>query len=459
MNDPRQIGTSMLEAIKGAAVESRGMNWRSDALRDAIVGAARGTTTGLIEDVLSKNNLDLRDRLAAAVPGIMQGMRLAEASHRGLLGVYDESLRTVIARLTEQRSWMDAARLSMSPTMSGIERILTDAKLVEDRWSGGFSAAYGKLMSGNDASQRLRAMVETLNPIIESRQPLASMLRRIEEGPARLLRDIFEPEGLRATRQFIDRVQAERAAFSAALPDLDSPWGGIDWARMQQMVDRAEEQAAELAELTAGPDGPEVDEVTAEDEEEFAQSLRPVVAAIEAASSSSVERDAKLQEAITHLVAYPDRRDARLTKQGRAKHLQWGAVVLSIVVPLARQLAAEWAASHTTPMIDRALGLLDTPVSIQEAPSDIRRDAAAAVDTHDIAADDAQCLRVVVRKSVTVFDSPEPASTPIHRIPSGKVVAALQREGKWRRVEWRDPESGEIQAGWVRERYLAQISR
>jgi hypothetical protein len=122
-------------------------------------------------------------------------------------------------------------------------------------------------------------------------------------------------------------------------------------------------------------------------------------------------------------------------------------------------LSKEWAASHTTPAIDRALGLLDEPVSSAKQQSAIRRDAGEAVSAIDVSPQDMRYLRVVVRRSLPVYGCADAKDPSIDRLRSGQLVAIVTWFKKWRNVQWRDSTTSEIRSGWVRAKYIAKIKR
>jgi hypothetical protein len=169
---------------------------------------------------------------------------------------------------------------------------------------------------------------------------------------------------------------------------------------------------------------------------------------------------------IDRLVALHESLLAKYSEQeGRIKRLErkqlpvWVRAILKVLELVVLVLVMAWVASHTTPAIDRVLGLLNEPVSSAKQPSAVRRDAGKAVRRIDVPVQDIRYLRVVVRRSLPVYGSAEGTEPWIDRLRSGQMVAIVEWAKKWRRVEWRDAATSELRSGWVRAKYIVKIKR
>lgn len=305
----------------------------------------------------------------------------------------------------------------------------------------------------------ISALNTILGPAIQEANPVRSLLEGIGQVSVSQLLGLGETSAFRVARDAFARIELEESAFKAALPNVVSPWSAIDWRQLQKFMDSASAYAGGCPEVEQDLDQWDWESVSAEDNAELADAMREIAVAIGDAAVANEIQSEKQAEALSAILQYCGRLEAMLAKEKRSQYYTIIATLLVIFASFGKDLATEWAASHTTPALNRALGLLDQPVSAAEQKSMIRRDAKDAIVDIDLPIADVRYLRVVIRQSLPVFSEPKPALPPISRLCSGQVVAIVMWNKKWRLIEWWDSETGEYCAGWVRAKYIAKISR
>lgn len=471
MDDPLGKHRKALDDLAKVSEQVRRTLEPSKAMRDALDAITGGPSMRLIKDMMAKDALHNALSPPNSASEILRTMKLTEDMNRRMLGLNDLPLKSVLAQFAASTSWLDKTlAITNPPWMKAVEAIAgigRSQRMFEDMTKG--ALATSRMFDQHSAS--LRAINDIIKPALAAQQPITELLGRLGLNSAAQLRDLYEPASFRAARETLARIQSEQAAFTAALPSVTSPFAGVDWDRMRRIMDQTAAYAEATPESGEMPDAWDLDDIPAEEQAEFAEVMRPVVEAVEAAVSSPDRREEKQAEAITAILAYCERIvakqeeqdqrldgvDAKLAKQRRSKVVGWILALLLFLANTGWDLSKEWAASHTTPAINQVLGLLDEPVSSAKQPSAIRRDAAEAVAATPLTKQDARYLRVVTRKSLAVYANLATAEPCIHRLRSGQIVAIVQRDKKWRLVEWFDGESGEFKSGWVRAKYIDKI--
>jgi hypothetical protein len=369
-------------------------------------------------------------------------------------------------RLIKDMIEKDALRNSLSSPNSALDLVRSQL-LFDDMAKGAISSS----MMFDEHPASLRAINDIIKPALTTDHPINAMFERLGLTTESRLQNLYEPAGLLIVRDMLARIQSEKAAFTAALTHIRSPWDRIDWERMQRFLDQTIEYAQESAESEGGPNAWDIEAIPEEEQAEFAEAMRPVIEDVEGTALSPDHREEAQARKISAILAYcerivskqeqQDRRlegiDAKLVKAMRPKHPVWIQVLLFILLELVKTIIGDWISSHTSPAIDRVLGLHIEPVSSAKQPSVIRREAAKAIGGIDITSPETRDFRVVIRKSLPVYAIPTASQATVHRLPSGQIVVIVKHQKKWRLVRWFDSESGEFMSGWVRAKYIAKI--
>ena len=314
-----------------------------------------------------------------------------------------------------------------------------------------------RLWSGFNTDISALNMVKTMiQSSLNTEHPIRSMFDRIGVDSSRIIDELTEPPGLQLLRDTLAQYQTEDIGLQPITKRLTASLSELDLERIDRLLGHSSSIAEMEFDNEDTDDGWDTEPISWE-ESALRDATPTILEAFQATDTSSADRDAKIMHAVevlTHLLELM-RSSFQQSKPSRKKRAVYKIIDIILTV-----IVYHWIGSHTTPIIDRSIdALFGEPISTQTQPSQIRRDAAEALKLGGISADELRHLRVVVRRISPVFIEPKSGACEIARLPSGQVVSIIEKQQKWRLIEWQDAENAEYHYGWVRAKYIAKINK